>query len=181
MATTMPGLFMVEANVGNCGLLACTKKSWANKVRETANGIAKCARNSFVIPLPTGRFMHGVGTVGGGQDVTFTRAGVIGSGPSARRLCEAYGSQGGFPGIAPSTVDRLTSATIGFNFSNGVTRGSDSAQLIIETSATRFTSGFVSAFNRGNATITGFAPPHRNLAIAGYRASRGTFVAAKSV
>ena len=83
MATIMPGLFMVEANVGNCGQLACTKKSWANKVRETANGIAKCARNSFVIPLPTGRFMHGVGTVGGGQDVTFTRAGVIGSGPSA--------------------------------------------------------------------------------------------------
>ena len=61
MATTMPGLFMVEANVGNCGLLACTKKSWANKVRETANGIAKCARNSFAIPLPTGRFMHAWG------------------------------------------------------------------------------------------------------------------------
>ena len=98
MATAMPGLFMVESNVGNCGLLACTKKSWANKVRETANGIAKCARNSFAIPLPTGRFMHDVGTVGGGQDVTFTRARVIGSGP-----------------IAPSTVDRLTSATIGFD------------------------------------------------------------------
>ena len=93
MATTMPGLFMVEANVGNCGLLACTKKSWANKVRETANGIAKCARNSFAIPLPTGRFMHDVGTVGGGQDVTFTRARVIGSGPSACRLREAYGIQ----------------------------------------------------------------------------------------
>jgi hypothetical protein len=67
MATTMPGLFMMEANVGNCGLLACTKKSWANKVRETANGIAKCARNSFAIPLPTGRFMHDVGTVGGAR------------------------------------------------------------------------------------------------------------------
>ena len=74
---------MVEANVGSCGLLACTKKSWANKVRETANGIAKCARNSFAIPLPSGRFMHGVGTVGGVQYVAFTRAGVIGSGPSA--------------------------------------------------------------------------------------------------
>ena len=57
MATTMPGLFTMEANVGNCGLLACTKKSWANKVRETANGIAKCARNSFAILLPTGRFI----------------------------------------------------------------------------------------------------------------------------
>ena len=60
MATTMPGLFMVEANVGNCGLLACTKKSWANKVRETANGIAKCARNSFTTPLPTDRDRPGV-------------------------------------------------------------------------------------------------------------------------
>ena len=82
MATTMPDLSMMEANVGNCGLLACTKKSWANKVRETANGIAKCACNSFAIPPASGRFMHNVGTVGGGQDVTFTRAGVIGSGPS---------------------------------------------------------------------------------------------------
>jgi hypothetical protein len=79
----MPGLFMVEANVGNCGLLARTKKSWANKVGETANVIAKCARNSFAISLPIGRFMHAVGTVGGGQHVTFTRAGVIGSGPTA--------------------------------------------------------------------------------------------------
>ena len=58
----VPGLFMVEANVGNCGLLACTKKSWANKVRGTADDIAKCARSSFAIPLPTGRFMHRVGT-----------------------------------------------------------------------------------------------------------------------
>jgi hypothetical protein len=89
MATIMPGLFMVEANVGNCGLLACTKKSWASKVRETANGIAKCARNS--LPLPTGRFTHDVGIVGGGQHVTFPRARVIGSGPSTCRLREAYG------------------------------------------------------------------------------------------
>jgi hypothetical protein len=67
MATTMPGLFMVGANVGNCGLRACTKKSWANKVRETANGIAKCVRNSFAILLPTDRFIpRGGGTVGGG-------------------------------------------------------------------------------------------------------------------
>jgi hypothetical protein len=46
---------------------------------------------------------------------------------------------------------------MGFNLSNGVTGGSDSTQLIIETNATRFTSGFVSAFNTGSATITGFA------------------------
>ena len=126
---------MVEANVGNCGLLACTKKSWANKVRETANGIAKCARNSFAIPLPTDRFMHVVGTVGGDQDVTFTPAMLIGSGPSAADSAKptAVGVTG-FPGISPSTVDRLTSATIGFDFSDGVT--GNSAQLIIERNAT---------------------------------------------
>ena len=84
----------MEANEGKHGLLACTKKSWANKVRETANGIAKGARNSFAIPVPTGSFMHGVRTVGRGQHVTFTRARVIGSGPSACRLGEVYGSQG---------------------------------------------------------------------------------------
>jgi hypothetical protein len=71
----MPGLFMVEANVGNCGLLACTKKSWANKVREIADDIAKCARSSFAIPLPTGRVMHRVGTVGGGQRMTYSGQG----------------------------------------------------------------------------------------------------------
>ena len=96
MATTMPGLFMVGANVGNCGLLACTKKSWANKVRETANGIAKCARNSFAIPLPTGRFMHGVGQSEEAKMFPFIRARVKGSGPSACRLREAYDSQGGW-------------------------------------------------------------------------------------
>ena len=108
MATTTPGLFMVEANVGNCGQLACTKKSWANKVRETANGIAKCARNSFALPLPTGRFMHGVGTVRGGQDVAFTRARVIGSGPSAVASAKPTAvSVTSFPEIAPSTVDHV--------------------------------------------------------------------------
>ena len=101
--------------------------------------------------------------------------GSIGSGPSAADAAEPTAVRvTGFPGIAPSTVDRLTSATIGFDFSNGVTGGSDSAQLIIETNATRFTSGFVSAFNTGNATITGFAPAAPEPAIAGYRASRGT-------
>src|ERR1700722_7088385 len=77
MATTMPGLFTMEANVGNCGLLACTKKSWENKVRETAKAIAKCARNRFAIPLPTRRFTHDVGIVGGGQHVPSPRARVI--------------------------------------------------------------------------------------------------------
>ena len=47
---------------------------------------------------------------------------------------------------------------IGFNFADGITPGSDSAQLVVETNATRFTSGFLSAFNSGGATITAFAP-----------------------
>jgi hypothetical protein len=64
----------------------------------------------------------------------------------------------GFPGVPPNTVDRLTAPTIGFNFFGGIAPGSDSAQLVIETNATRFTSGFLSAFNTGSATITGFAP-----------------------
>jgi hypothetical protein len=91
MATTMPGLSMMEANVGNCGLLACTKKSWANKVRETANDIAKCARNSFAIPLPTGRYAWG----GDSRRpvVTFTRAGSR-LRPECCRPRVAYGSQG---------------------------------------------------------------------------------------
>jgi PEP-CTERM motif len=64
-----------------------------------------------------------------------------------------------FPGIPPTTVDRQTAATIGFNFFNGVPRLSDTAQLVIETNATRFTSGFVTAaFGTGSATITAFAP-----------------------
>jgi hypothetical protein len=49
-------------------------------------------------------------------------------------------------------VLRTLDATV--DFSNGLTGGSDSTQLIIETNATRFTS----AFNTGSATITGFAP-----------------------
>ena len=66
----------------------------------------------------------------------------------------------GFPGTPPTTVDRLTAATIGFNFFGGIAPGADSAsaQLAIETNATQFTSGFLSAFNTGSATITAFAP-----------------------
>jgi PEP-CTERM motif len=93
----------------------------------------------------------------------------------------------GFPGIPPDTVDRLTASTIGFNFMGGIAPGSDSAQIAIETNATRFTSGFLSAFNMGSATTTGFAPAvpepstwamimlgFASLAVAGYLASRGT-------
>jgi hypothetical protein len=64
-----------------------------------------------------------------------------------------------FPGTPPSTVDRPTAATVGFNFFDGIPRLSDTAQLVIETNATRFTSGFLTAgFNTGSATVTAFAP-----------------------
>lgn len=46
----------IMANARNYGPLVCTRRSWANKVREIANDIAKCAgEDSFAIPLPTGR------------------------------------------------------------------------------------------------------------------------------
>ena len=78
----------------DCVLLACTKKSWANKVRETANGIAKCARNKLRHSLPTSRFMHDVENSAeepgrylcSGQGDRFR--------PERCRLSGAYGSQG---------------------------------------------------------------------------------------
>ena len=73
---------MVEANVGNCGLLACTKKNWVNKARETASGIGKCARNSFAIDPPTAVSCI-VWEQSEEDGITFPRARVIGSGPSA--------------------------------------------------------------------------------------------------
>jgi hypothetical protein len=64
-----------------------------------------------------------------------------------------------FPGTPPSTVDRPTAGMVGFNFFDGVPRLSDTAQLVIETNATRFTSGFLTAgFGTGSATITAFGP-----------------------
>jgi PEP-CTERM motif len=64
-----------------------------------------------------------------------------------------------FPGIPPSTVDRPTAATVGFNFFDGVPRLSNTAQLVIETNATRFSSGFLTAgFSTGSATSTALAP-----------------------
>ena len=64
-----------------------------------------------------------------------------------------------FPGTPPSTIDRSTAATIGFNFFDGVPRLSETAQLVIETNATQFTSGFLTAaFGTGSATIAAFGP-----------------------
>jgi PEP-CTERM motif len=64
-----------------------------------------------------------------------------------------------FPGIPPSTVDRTAAATVGFNFVDGVPRLSDTAELVIETNASRFTSGSLTAvFSTGSATVTGLAP-----------------------
>ena len=46
----------VMANARNYVLLVCTRRSWAKKVRKTANDIAKCAgEDSFATPLPAGR------------------------------------------------------------------------------------------------------------------------------
>jgi hypothetical protein len=62
-------------------------------------------------------------------------------------------------GVPPSTVDRPTAATIGFNFFDGVPRLSDTAALVIETNATRFSSGFLTAgFSTGSATMNALAP-----------------------
>ena len=48
-----------------------------------------------------------------------------------------------FPGTPPSTIDRSTAGTVGFNFFDGIPRLSDTSQLVIETNATQFTSGFL--------------------------------------
>jgi hypothetical protein len=62
-------------------------------------------------------------------------------------------------GVPPSTVDRPTAATIGFNFFDDVPRLSDTAALVIETNATRFSSGSLTAgFSTGSATMTALAP-----------------------
>ena len=64
-----------------------------------------------------------------------------------------------FPGVPPSTVDRPTAATVGFNFFDGVPRLSDTAALVIETNATQFSSGLLNAvFNTGSATMTALVP-----------------------
>ena len=62
-------------------------------------------------------------------------------------------------GVPPSTVDRPAAAMIGFNFFDGVPRLSDTAALVIETNATRFSSGSLTAgFSTGSATMTALAP-----------------------
>jgi hypothetical protein len=45
--TTAITITTVVANARNYGPLVCTRRSWANKVRETASDIAKCAEDSF--------------------------------------------------------------------------------------------------------------------------------------
>ena len=59
MATTMvtatAGL-LLGANVGNCGWLVSTRRSWAKKVKVTANGIAVCAGNISFAVTATDKF-----------------------------------------------------------------------------------------------------------------------------
>ena len=75
MATTMPGLSMMEATSGIAGCLHAQRRVGRTRSQGKLPTISPSrARNSFAIPLPTGRLMHGVGTVGGAEDVTFTRA-----------------------------------------------------------------------------------------------------------
>ena len=73
--------------------------------------------------------------------------------PERCRRRQAHGNQGDWL-FRPHRSS--PSATIGFNFSNGVT-GIGFRSVDNRDDATRFTSGFVSAFNTGSATITGFA------------------------
>jgi hypothetical protein len=58
----------------------------------------------------------------------------------------------------PSAVDRLTSATIGFNFSKRRNRGIGFRSVDNRDERYAIHVGFVSAFNTGSATITRFAP-----------------------
>jgi hypothetical protein len=51
--TTAITIATVMANARNYGPRVCTRRSWANKVRETANDIAKCAGEDKLL---TGRF-----------------------------------------------------------------------------------------------------------------------------
>jgi hypothetical protein len=69
------------------------------------------------------------------------------------------GYQTGIAGRIPHTVDRLTAATIGFNFVPGIHGGEDSTFLEIETNATQFRSGVLD-INPGIAgdEVPGFAP-----------------------
>lgn len=72
---------------GIYGPLACTRRIWANKVRETANNIAKCAgEDSFALPLPTGLF-HACVRRSERPACDFTRAG---SCAPARAAAEPY-------------------------------------------------------------------------------------------
>jgi hypothetical protein len=68
-----------------------------------------------------------------------------------------YGAPLNF-GIAPSTEDRNSAAVIGFDFSAGLTPGSTTDWLVIETNATSFTSGNISVLNAGVASVAGLAP-----------------------
>jgi hypothetical protein len=69
------------------------------------------------------------------------------------------GYETGIAGGLPDTVDRLTAATIGFNFVPGIAGGEDSTFLEIQTSATQFTTGVLD-LNPGIAgdEVPGFAP-----------------------
>lgn len=67
----------------------------------------------------------------------------------------------GSTGVVPLLVDRSTTGDV-INFAyfqpNVIHPGQSSAELIIETNATHFTSGTISVIDKLTATVTGFAP-----------------------
>jgi hypothetical protein len=64
-------------------------------------------------------------------------------------------------GLIPVTVDRSSDgAVIGFNYpgGNNILPGQTTAQLVVETDATNFGSGYLSATDGTSAFAQGFAP-----------------------
>jgi hypothetical protein len=72
-----------------------------------------------------------------------------------------YFTTAAFPGgtIVPTTVDRNSASTVGFNF-NSFGPGNESLVLVIKTNATVFGSGSVNIFDStgGSASVMAFAP-----------------------
>jgi len=62
------------------------------------------------------------------------------------------------PIIAPTTVDRNTDDTIGFNFAGGVGGGAGSSILEIETNAHSYKSGIIGIIDGSPTGVLGYAP-----------------------
>ena len=60
--------------------------------------------------------------------------------------------------IAPTTMDRLTSPVIGFNFAATIPAGSSSEFLVAKTNGVSYQTGSISIIDGGTANVLGFAP-----------------------